>query len=290
MGIVSSRPSFAREWLAVRQQRSGRVPGRPVPFVAPLPGDRGQCLEDDPVPERRGDVGVVVRRADLDHVHPHDRQLEADPAHGVEQLARRQPTRLGRARPGCMTGVADVDVDGEEDAVAVVHGDHERLGQALRQAAVHDLGHLVGPHLLAGHPVQRLGRRPVAAQPDLQEAVASQRARLDEPSHRLSVAPQRAELDVAGVRVRVEVDHRDPAVAEHVRDALRVGEGDGVVATEDDRDGSRTGHLLDRGLEAGSATSMSPEYISTSPASTTARSTSPSVRSARLGREPSCPR
>ena len=41
---------------------------------------------------------------------------------------------------------------------------------------------------------------------------------------------------------------------------------------------------------AGSAISMSPEYISTSPASTTSRSTSPSVRSARLGREPSWPR
>ena len=33
---------------------------------------------------------------------------------------------------------------------------------------------------------------------------------------------------------------------------------------------------------------MSPEYISTSPASTTSRSISPSVRRARLGREPSC--
>ena len=41
---------------------------------------------------------------------------------------------------------------------------------------------------------------------------------------------------------------------------------------------------------AGRAVSMSPEYISTSPASTTSRSTSPSVRSARLGREPSCGR
>ena len=135
--------------------------------------------------------------------------------------------------------------------VALVHGDRERLGQALVQTAVHDLGHLVGPHLLAGHPVQRLRRRPVATQADLQEPVAAQRARLDQATHRLAVAPQRPELDVAGVRVRVEVDHRDPAVAEHVRHALGVGEGDRVVAAEDDRDRARTGHLLDRRLERG---------------------------------------
>ena len=81
------------------------------------------------------------------------------------------------------------------------------------EPALADLGHLVGAHLLLGHPVQRLRRRPVAAQADLQESVAAHGAGLDQPAHRLAVARQRAELDVPGVRVRVEMDHRDPAVA-----------------------------------------------------------------------------
>ena len=57
------------------------------------------------------------------------------------------------------------------------------------------------------------GPGPVAAQPDLQEPVAAGGARLDQPAHRLAVPEQRAELAVAGVGVRVEVQHRDPAEA-----------------------------------------------------------------------------
>ena len=101
---------------------------------------------------------------------------------------------------------------------------------------MHDLGHLVRPHLLPGHPVERLRRWPVAAQPDLEEPVASQRPGLDEAAHRLAVSPQRPELDVASVGVRVEVDHRDPTVTEDVRYALGVRKGDRVVAPEDEWD------------------------------------------------------
>jgi hypothetical protein len=118
---------------------------------------------------------VVVRRAHLDDVHADHGQLEADAAHRVEELACRQAARLGRAGARRVAGVADVDVDGQEDAVALVGGDRERLGQALLQAAVDDLGHLEGPHALARHPVQRLRRRPVPTQPDLEEPVAPKR-------------------------------------------------------------------------------------------------------------------
>ena len=47
------------------------------------------------------------------------------------------------------------------------------LGQALAKAALHDLGHLIGPHVLPRHPVQGFWRWPVAAQPDLQEPIAA---------------------------------------------------------------------------------------------------------------------
>src|SRR3712207_8123458 len=56
---------------------------------------------------------------------------------------------------------------------------------------------------------------------DLQEAVAARRPRLDEPPHRLAVAVERAELAVAGVGVRVEVQHRHPPVPDSVRDPRR---------------------------------------------------------------------
>ena len=98
----------------------------------------------------------------------------------------------------------------------------ERLGQALVEAAGDDLGHLEAAHPLLGHPLQRLRLRPVAAQADLQEPVAAHRARLDQPAHRRAVPVQRAELGVAGVGVRVEVDHRDPAPADVPGHAGRV--------------------------------------------------------------------
>ena len=151
--------------------------------------------------------------------------------------------------PGRVARVADVDVDREEDRVAVVEGDLERLVEAGVEPALADLGHLVGAHLLLGHPVQRLGAGPVAAQPHLQEAVAAQRAGLDQPAHRLAVAVERAELDVAGVGVGVEVDHRDPAEAEVPGDAGGVREGDRVVAAEHQRHGAGRGDGVHRLLE-----------------------------------------
>ncbi len=88
----------------------------------------------------------------------------------------REPARLRRAGAGCVAGVADVDVDGEEDRVALVERDLERLVEAGGEPALADLGHLEGAHVLLGHPAQRLGPGPVAAQPHLQEPVAPQRA------------------------------------------------------------------------------------------------------------------
>ena len=117
------------------------------------------------------------------------------------------------------------------------------------EAALADLGHLVGPHVLLGHPAERLGAGPVAAQPDLEEPVAAQRAGLDEAAHRLPVAVQRAELDVAGVGVCVEVDHRDPAVAEVPGHAGGVGQRDRVVPAEDQRDGAGRGDGVHRILQ-----------------------------------------
>ena len=143
-----------------------------------------------------------------------------------------------------MPGIGHVDVDGEEDAVALVHGDGEGLGEALVEAARDYLGHLVGPHALLGHPLQDVRRRPVAAQPDLQEAIPACRAGLDEPAHGLAVPDERAELDVAGVGMRVEVQHGDPAPAARACHPGDVGPGDGVVAAEDERHGTGLRHAL----------------------------------------------
>ena len=49
--------------------------------------------------------------------------------------ARGQPAGLRRTGARCVPGIADVDVDRQEHAVAVVGRDRERLGQALVQAA-----------------------------------------------------------------------------------------------------------------------------------------------------------
>ena len=100
-----------------------------------------------------------------------------------------------------------------------------------------------------GHPRQRLRSRPVSAQPDLQETVAAHRPGLDQAAHRLAVPDQRAELDVAGVGVRVEVQHGDPPGPRLLDHAGRVGPGDRVVAAKDQRDGARPRHRVHRRLQ-----------------------------------------
>ena len=250
MGVVVAVDLALRDRRrSLAEQRQRRIPPGAVALVAALPGDRRQCLQHDPVGQRRGDVGVIVRRADLDHVHPDHRQLEAQPAYRVQQLPGRQSAGLRGSGARRMTRVADVDVDGQEDTLALVGRDRRGVGQTGIEPAVHHLGHLEAAHVLLGHPLQGLRWRPVAAQPDLQEPVAPQRAGLDQPTHRLPVPPERTELDVTGVGMGVEVDHRHPAVAEHVRAALGVGIGDRVITAEDDRDRTGSGGLLDGGLQ-----------------------------------------
>ena len=150
-----------------------------------------------------------------------------------------RPPGSGVPVPGACAGVADVDVDRQEDAVAVVDGDGERLGEAGVQAAVHDLGHLVGAHALL-RPSSPASRVPASsrAAPAAGTGRRAAAPRLDEPAHRLAVADEGAELDVAGVGVRVEVDHRHAALPDVLRDARGVGPGDGVVAAEHERHGA----------------------------------------------------
>ena len=105
------------------------------------------------------------------------------------------------------------------------------------------------------------------------------------------MTPERAELDVAGVGVRVEVDHRHPTRADHVRTALGVGVGDRVVPTQGKRYRPGPGDLLDRGLErrkgdldvAGVHLHITGVVDLRGPAR-------PSVRRASEGRDPSCGR
>ncbi len=148
-----------------------------------------------------------------------------------------------------MTGVADVDVNREEDALAVVGRDSESLGETRLQAAHSDLGHLIGAHALIGHPCQSLWSRPVAPQPNLQEAIPAQGPGLDEPTHGLPVSPQRPELDVACVGMSVKVQHRNPARAKDIGRSPRIGIRNRVVAAEDHGNGAGTAYLLDRSLQ-----------------------------------------
>ena len=61
------------------------------------------------------------------------------------------------------------------------------------------------------HPGEDLRPRPVAAQADLHEVAAADRARLDEPAHRRAVAGQDAPVVGRGVGVGVEMDDADAA-------------------------------------------------------------------------------
>jgi len=183
---------------------------------------------------------VVVGGRHLDDVHPGERQLHGDPADGVEQLARGEPTRLGGPGARREPGVDDVDVDREEHGVALVGRDGECLGEHLVEPATHDLGHLVAAHLLLGHPRQRLGLGPVATQADLQKR-SRVSPRLDEAAHGRPVPVERTELRVAGVGVGVEVDDRDPSPTDVAGDTGHIGQGDRVITAEHHGDRPRRG-------------------------------------------------
>ena len=121
------------------------------------------------------------------------------------------PARLGRPGAGRHARVDHVDVDRQVDAVRSVEGLGDRVGDDGLGAAFLDLAHEVPAQALLPHPLERLGRRPVAAQPDLDEVLPltapdSIRRRIGVPW--LASTPQAV---VGGVGVGVEMDDPDAA-------------------------------------------------------------------------------
>jgi hypothetical protein len=101
--------------------------------------------------------------------------------------------------------------------------------------------------------IRRLRIGPIAAQPDLDEAVPGHGTRLDEPPHRGAMTVEFPVMALAGVGVGVEMDQRDLAVAVDVGHPAGIREGDRVVATEDDRNRpgpSHRGHGRTDAIEA----------------------------------------
>ncbi len=162
-----------------------------------------------------------------------------DPADGPQQLARQQAARLRRPRARRAARIDHVDVDREVDRVRAV----ERLGDGVIDdrlgAALLDLAHQVPAEALLAHPLERLDRRPVAAQPDLDEVATQHRARFDQPSHGCPVPGQHAPVVVGRVRMGIEVHDADAPRPPHLGDRGRRGPGDRMVTTEHDRDGAR---------------------------------------------------
>ena len=95
------------------------------------------------------------------------------------------------------------------------------------------------------HPGElgRLG--PEAAQADLKEPIAADRAAIDDEPHGRAVRALDAGEVGRGIGVRVEVDDADRAGTVVVGDRRHVRVGDRVVAAEHDRDGSGRADLRD---------------------------------------------
>src|SRR5215211_8763686 len=116
---------------------------RPRARAARSPGCRTESQEL-PRDVRRRDgsrlSGRVVRRADLDDVAAG----EADPAQDAQEcdaLRGREPAHLGRARPGRVCRVEEVDVEGDErEPIADPPADRfrEPLGSARAELVARD--------------------------------------------------------------------------------------------------------------------------------------------------------
>lgn len=110
-GVVMADLTLRDRRCPLVEQGLQRIPSSTFPEILPFPGNGAQGLQHHSIRQRGSDVGVVVWRADLDHVHPDDRQLETDPAYRVQQFACRQPARFRRTGAGCMTWIAHINVD-----------------------------------------------------------------------------------------------------------------------------------------------------------------------------------
>ena len=196
---------------------------------------------------------MVVWRRDLDDVHPGELDLADDPADRPEQLAGDEAARLRRPRPRRQARIDDVDVEAQVDRVRPVEGLGDRVVDDRLGAALLDLGHEVVAEALGLHPLERLDRWPVAAQPDLDEVAPRDRAGLDQAAHRRAVAGEDAPVVVGGVGVGVEVDDPDAARPADLGDRGRARPRDRVVAAEDDRDRAGRGDLADLAVDQGVA-------------------------------------
>ena len=161
------------------------------------------------------------------------------------------PPGSGVPVPGRERRVEHVDVDGDVELLGLRQRLADGVAHHVLEAAVPDLLHRVPRHALLEHPLERVLRRPVAAQADLHEVRAGHGAGLDQPAHRRAVAGQVALDDVGRVGVGVEVDDADVAVAVDVGDRGGAGPRDRVVAAEDDRHDAARGDGVDALADVG---------------------------------------
>ena len=186
---------------------------------------------------------MVVRRRYLDDVHPGEIDGRHDPSDRPEQLAGHQATWLRRPGSGGEPRIDHVDVDAQVDRIGAVEGLRDRVVDDGISAALLDLAHEVVAQAVLLHPLEDIEGRPVTAKTDLDEVLAEDGARLDEPSHRCSMAREDAPVVVGGVGVGVEVDDPDAAGSADFGNCRRGWPRDRVIAPEDDRDRARSGDL-----------------------------------------------
>ena len=201
-------------------------------------GDAGEGFEDDAVAEQGGDVGGVVGRGDFDDVHAEEVGFHADAATASRSREVRPPDSgvpVPGAMPGSTTSTSTERKTPSQSSAAISRA-------SVVEASPDDFGHLEPAHALVGHPLEDGRVGPIASEADLEEAVAADGSAEDEAPHGGAVTPESA-VGVSGVGVGVEVDQGDPAEAVVLGDALGGGVGDGVVAAEDDGDGSGLGDL-----------------------------------------------
>ena len=170
----------------------------------------------------------------------------ADHAH---QVGGDESAGLGRSGRRCVGRVERVDVDGDVEKVGPVECLRHRVGHHGLESALPDLVHQVPAHALVGHPLPHVLRWPVAAQADLDEVAAGDRAAVDQPAHRRAMTGQVAVDGVGGVGVGVEVHHADVAVSVDIGDRSCRRPGDGVVATHRERNDPAAGDLVHAALD-----------------------------------------
>jgi len=228
-GESGARASFGRR-CSVKPEHDGVQAGKresleklrrlssQIDSIGPLERQRLDVMLDDGRGGDRRDVGMIIGRRDLDHIHATDIEI-ADRPEDAQRLIRREAARNRRAGAGREGGIERVDVEGE-----IGRALPDPLADAPRRA-----GYAEFLRLIAVDDGDAAIARRHRADADLDRALDIDQSFAHRLQHEAAMADA-ARAVIPGVLMGIELDQRQLAMARNMGAQQR--QGDEMIAAE----------------------------------------------------------